>query len=112
MLVLMINSSASQLQKSTFGLEYLQKREIYCMIIITMVALPSNSIYTNLQETWNKNVLVQNILFEMRISEEFIKDRNEKSVLNSCLTFKKPLKELWACAVKSMIYSNCLEYDG
>ena len=78
------------------------------MIIITMVALPSNSIYTNLQETWNKNVLVQNILFEMRISEEFIKDRNEKSVLNSCLTFKKPLKELWACAVKSMIYS----YDG
>ena len=75
-LLLMINSSASQLQKSTFVLVYLQKREISCMNIITMVALPSNCFYMNLQETLNKNVLVLNILYEMRIFEEFIKDRN------------------------------------
>ena len=81
-LLLMINSSASQLQKSTFGLVYLQKREISGMNIITMMELPSNFIYMNLQQTWSKNVLVQNILYEMRISEEFIKDRNEKSIEN------------------------------
>ena len=82
MLLLMINSSASQLQKSTFVLVYLQKREISGMNIITMVAMPSNFIYMNFQKTWNKNILVQNILYEMRISEEFIKDWNEKSIEN------------------------------
>ena len=50
------------------------------MNIITMVALPSNCFYMNLQETLNKNVLVLNILYEMRIFEEFIKDRNENQL--------------------------------
>ena len=113
--LLMINSSVSQLQKSTFGLVYLQKREIYCMIIITMVALPSFCLHEfarNLEQKccgaeyfiWDKNLWRIHKRPEWKI--------NWKSVLNSCLTFKKPLKELWACAVKSMIYSNCLECDG